>query len=103
MKIINEFNADNIAVYIISKNDSLESMRNILGKPDLIAVDSLEDSPISNESGEFYIYKLIVLNGEDIDFGALAEAGEEAGDYVSNIVVDNSEATSEPETTSEAN
>jgi hypothetical protein len=95
-----EFNADNIAVYIISKNDSLESMRNILGKPDLIAVDSLEDSPISNESGEFYIYKLIVLNGEDIDFGALAEAGEEAGDYVSNIVVDNSEATSEPETTS---
>jgi hypothetical protein len=98
-----EFNADNIAVYIISKNDSLESMRDILGKPDLIQVDTLEDSPISNESGEFYIYKLIVLNGDDIDFGALAEAGEDASDYVSSIVVDNSEASSEPEATETTN
>jgi hypothetical protein len=94
-----EFNADNIAVYIISKNDSLEAMREILGKPNLIQVDNLEDSPISNESDEFYIYKLVLFNGEDINFKALAEAGVEAGDYVSNIVVDNSEATSEPETT----
>jgi hypothetical protein len=93
-----EFNADNIAVYIISKNDSLEDMRTILGLDDLIQVDTLEDSPISNENDEFYIYKLVLLNGEDIDFAALEEAGVEAGDYVSSIVVDNSEATSEPAT-----
>jgi methyl-accepting chemotaxis protein len=95
-----EFTADNVAVYLISKNDSLENMRDVTGLGDrLIQVDTIGDSPITNETDEFYIYKVIVFSADDIDFEAIAANVDDASEYISGVVVDTDDAVATGETT----
>ena len=88
-----EFTADQISVYFLSKNDSLADMRLITGLDNLIQVDSLGDRPISDETEDFYIYKIVVFNGDSIDLSGLEDAGDEVTKLLSGIIVDSDGAT----------
>jgi hypothetical protein len=87
-----DFTSDHVVLYIVSKNDSLANMREVTGWDELIQVDTLADSPMTNLSDEMYIYKKVIFSGEDIDFSALAVNVEDASDYISGIAIDTSRA-----------
>ena len=88
-----EFSADHVSVYFLSKNDSLSNMRTITGLETLIQVETFGDTPITDQTEDFYIYKAVVFSGDDIDLSGFNDAAEDASDLLSGILIDADSAT----------